>query len=376
MTRQRFLHVFGTFDHGGAEDRTVRLINQFSDLARHAVWVGIPSAMGAAAAIDPSLGVAFPPEGAALVLGRPSLARYRQIAMALTSFDLILTYSWGAMDVVMAHWLFARRLKLPPLIHHDDGFDSKGPSRTQNLFRRIAMRTCYAHVVPSQVLVDYARSRWRVRQSRIRQIANGIALQFYVNAPGAPYFPGLARKAGEVVIGSIAGLRGVKNLPRLVRAVAAAGPGLRLAIAGEGPDRARIAAEAERLGFTDRLHMPGFLPAAASYIRAFDVFALSSDSEQAPISMIEAMAAGLPVVAPDVGDIRGMVAKENLPYIAPAGDEMALARALAALAADPALREAIGAANAAKALAQFDDQQMFAAFRTLYSEAVDSFSTQ
>jgi L-malate glycosyltransferase len=139
---------------------------------------------------------------------------------------------------------------------------------------------------------------------------------------------------------------------------------------GEGPERARIAEEATAQGIVDRIDLPGFNPDPASALRDFDIFALSSDSEQQPISVIEAMASGLPVVATDVGDIKGMVADENRPFIVPADPEDLLADALARLAADGTLRASIGRANRAKALQFFDERQMIGQYRALYADAM------
>ena len=94
-----------------------------------------------------------------------------------------------------------------------------------------------------------------------------------------------------------------------MRAFATLPGNTRLVIVGEGPERSVIAAEAARCGVSDRVHLPGFLANPHTYLGLFDIFALSSDSEQFPISVAEAMAAGLPVVATDVGDIKAM-----LPY--------------------------------------------------------------
>jgi L-malate glycosyltransferase len=77
------------------------------------------------------------------------------------------------------------------------------------------------------------------------------------------------------------------------------------------------------------------------------------------------MAAGLPVAATDVGDIASMVAAENRPFITPL-DETALAKAIASLISDPALRQRVGAANRAKAVAEFGQVRMMTAWQALF----------
>ncbi len=366
----RMLHVFSTFDHGGAEARTIQLMQHFGNEAEHVVLIGERSATGAIAAVAPELRVSFPETNLPKVLGRPGLLRYRKLAQYMRGFDLVLTYSWGALDAVMAHRLFGKMLGLPPLIHHEDGYEPEEEQLKRVHFRRIAMATCRAVVVPSTSLESIVRNLWQVAGERVIRITNGIDVARYGKPALMAAFPGLNRREGDVVVGTVAGLRPVKNLSRLVRAVSAAGPNIRLAIAGEGSNRDMIEAEAARRGMADRLHMPGFLRDPSSYLGHFDIFALSSDSEQFPISLAEAMAAGLPVVATDVGDIREMVAPDNQPFIVSVNDEAALAQAIAQLAADPELRVRLGQQNAARAAQVFPEQAMFARYRETYGAAM------
>jgi glycosyltransferase involved in cell wall biosynthesis len=124
------------------------------------------------------------------------------------------------------------------------------------------------------------------------------------------------------------------------------------------------------LGVGDRLLMPGFLADPWRYVGCFSIFALSSDSEQFPISLVEAMAAGLPAVATAVGDVPDMVSDDNRPLIVDAGDEAAFSAALDSLAERPDLRRAIGRANREKAAAEYDEKQMIARYARLYGEAI------
>lgn len=362
------LHCHSTFDLGGKEARAVALMNAFGDAARHTILSGVPGAYGAREAIAPGIVADFPDDAPSLT-GRPSIARYRMIAEYLRSFDLILTYNWGAMDAVMARRMFTK--SLPPLVHHEDGFNADENARLKTertLLRRLALPAAHKVVVPSQVLERIAQDIWKQPASRIQRISNGIDTALYTKKPRPVAIPGLKRKPGEVVVGTVAGLRSVKNIPRLVRA-ALSMPSTRLVVVGEGPERDAIVATAAAMGARDRLVIPGFLADAHRYIGLFDIFALSSDSEQFPISLIEAMAAGRPVAATRVGDVAAMLPPEQQPFVT-ALDEYSLASALRQLVADAVLRERLGAANRALAASDYDQSTMVAAYRRLYSEAL------
>ena len=373
MAAVRILHLHSSFNLGGQESRTVRLMNHFGAQAEHTVLSAVSDAFGAVDAIDRRVKVSFPKDAAPSLAGMPGMGRYRRLAGYMKKFHLVLSYNWGAMDGVMAHTLFTRSMNLPPLIHHEDGFNHDEIDRLKwyrNWFRTIALQRTNALVVPSKTLEQIARNVWHQPLDKICRFPNGINTDHFNRRPQRGAFPGFKKRDGEIVVGTIAGLRTVKNLPRLVRAVAAAGPNVRLAIAGEGPDRDAILAEASRLGIHDRVMMPGFLRDPARYIRLFDIFALSSDSEQYPISLVEAMTSALPIVSTDVGDVRNIVSRENRPFIVQRNDEDGLASAIKDLAADATLRETLGTANRRVACAQYDEDTMFARYRQLYGSAM------
>ncbi len=343
----------------------MRLMNAFGDAAEHVVLSAVPGALGAHDAIDRNIRVTFPGDDAPALHGKPSVGRYRTLSRYMAQFDLILTYNWGSMDAVGARRLFPKGC--PPLIHHEDGFNADEAERLnwkRNAFRRLMLPTAKALVVPSQRLEAIARDVWKQPPARLIRIPNGIDTALYAQPPEPGAIPGFARQPGDVVIGTLAGLRAVKNLPRLVRAFAALPPCAKLVIVGEGPERESVEAEAARLGVADRLLLPGFLAQPHRYIGHFDIFALSSDSEQFPISLIEAMAAGLPVVSTDVGDVRAMVAEVGRPYVAQ--DDAAFTRALVDMVDTRNLRVSLGLANREVAISSYDEVTMIARYAALY----------
>lgn len=365
----RILHAHSTFSLGGKEARAVRLMNAFGEAAEHVIFSAMPEALSARDAILPEIRARVA-DDAPVLRGRPSLLRLFRLARYMRGFDLVLSYNWGAFEAVMAKRLFGG----PPLIHHEDGFnedEAQGLDPRRNLYRRIGLAAAAALVVPSERLERIAARDWSQPPDRIRRIANGIPVDRFRSPAVADAIPGFERLPGEIVVGTVAGLRPVKNLPRLVRAFARMrNRKARLVIVGEGPESERIAAEARAAGVAERLHMPGFLADPARYMRLFDIFALSSDSEQFPISLLEAMAAGRPVVATAVGDIAAMVSADNRPLLVDPPDEAAFTAALDSLADRVDLRHSIGTANAERAAAEFDERQMIDRYARLYGEAI------
>ena len=363
------LHLHSSFSLGGKEARAVRLMNAFGDSARHTIVSGVPDQLGARGSIDKNVRYEIAQDPPSLT-GRPSVARYEALAKYMRRFDLVLTYNWGAIDGVMARRVFPRGA--PPLVHHEDGFnadEAKGLKIERNIYRRIALGAAHALVVPSKTLANIAQSTWKQPEKRVVRIENGIDTALYARKTEPRAIPGFVRDRKEVVIGALAGLRAVKDLPLLVRACGGLSGRFRLVIVGEGPEREAILAAARAMGIADRVVLAGFLDRPYRFVGDFDIMALSSKSEQFPISVVEGMAAGLPIVSTPVGDVARMVSAENAPFVTGA-DEVLLRDALQALVSDADLRARVGAANRAKAQAAYDERVMLARYRALYAEAM------
>ena len=302
MSPVRILHAHSTFGHGGKEARAVQLMNAFGAAAEHAVISASPGELGAREALAPAVKADFPDDAPPLT-GLPGLPRLFRLSRYMRRFDLVLTYNWGAFDAVMARHLFGG----PPLIHHEDGFnqDEAGELKTRrNLYRRLGLAAAHRLVVPSARLEAIARKAWAQPPAKVVRIANGIDVAALRRAAGAG--DSRAREAPRRDRDrhrrrAARGQEPAAPGPRLRRHDVARAPGS----SSSAPGRRASGSPPRRaaLGVADRLLMPGFLADPARWIGRFDIFALSSDSEQFPISLVEAMAAGLPAVATAVGDV-------------------------------------------------------------------------
>lgn len=363
------LHLHSSFDLGGKEARAVRLMNAFGDRAKHVIVSGVDGALSARDAIAKGIRYEIAQNPPPLT-GKPSVARYEAIAKFMARFDLVLTYNWGAIDGVMARRVFGKNM--PPVIHHEDGFNADEAfrlNRVRNMYRRIALTAAHGLVVPSHKLESVAYHVWKQPRARLHRISNGIDVAAYGRKPDPRAIPGFKRLPGHVVVGTLAGLRPVKDIPMLVRAVGGMKTKAQLVIVGEGPDREAIADTIANMGMEKQVLLAGFLPDPRKYMGLFDIFALSSKSEQQPIAVMEAMAAGLPIASTPVGDVAQMVDPQNISTISQDWNPVHLRDRIELLAAHPDVRRAAGKANQVRARALFDEQAMIAAYARLYAEA-------
>lgn len=373
MARPRLLHIFSTFDAGGPQVRFAMLANRWGERFEHIVLAS-DGRTGAAALLGPRVSWRYadeapPMKGAGLA--RTVWAHGRWLRGLKP--DLLLTYNWGATEPALANRLIARL----PHVHHEDGF---GPDEAvrQNprrvLFRRLALAAARQVIVPSHTLERLALEQWRLPARQLRFIANGVDPALYAQPPRPDAIPGLVRRPGELLVGCVGGLRPEKNPCRLVEAFAGAAPrpGSRLVLIGAGPEEARVRALASTLSIADRLVLPGFLADPHRYMGLLDLYAIPSDTEQFPISQVEAMAAGLAVTGMDVGDVRAILPAQNQRFIADRGDTAMLARQLRLLLEDADLRAAAGAANRAHAAATYPLARTVDAFEQVYAAAISA----
>jgi glycosyltransferase involved in cell wall biosynthesis len=173
---------------------------------------------------------------------------------------------------------------------------------------------------------------------------------------------------GRTRIVAVGRLQRPKDFFTLVRAVKGLPAGaFEMAVVGEGPDRRRLEQEIRGLGLSDRVHLYGERRDVRDVLANSDLFVLSSSSEGLPLSVLEAMAAGLPVIASRVGGIPELVVDGVTGILVPPGDESALGAALRRLVDDSALRRRLGDAGHARAAERFDLEAFWGAHLALYS---------
>jgi glycosyltransferase involved in cell wall biosynthesis len=357
--QRKILHVFSTFAVGGPQVRFCTLTDRLGPAWHHDV-VAMDGNTACRERVAPGVSIDFP--GMDIKKG-DTLGNVRRFAKTLRARrpDLLVTYNFGAIEWALAN-LFARR----PHVHIEDGFGPEERGRQlprRVLLRRLVLRRATV-ALPSQTLWRIAIQTWRLPPARVRYLPNGIDLARFADGPKLDW-PGEGP-----VIGTVAALRAEKNLPRLLRAFALlrGDRPARLVLVGDGPERPGLETLAATLGLGSSVIFAGHMADTSRAYRGFDVFALSSDTEQMPMSVLEAMAAALPVAATDVGDVAAMLADDNRPFVV-RPDETALAGAFNTLLDAPARRVALGAANRARAQRDFDEAAMVRAYAALFGPA-------
>ncbi|MFC7049539.1 glycosyltransferase [Emcibacter nanhaiensis] len=363
-------HVIPSFAHGGVPIRISYLINHFGAKARHSL-IATNGEYDCRSRLDPDIDFSIPevPPVKGLI---GKIFSYRKVLKDLQP-DLLLTYNWGSMDWALAN-SFAPVCRH---IHLESGFGPEEAEKTlfkRDLYRRLALRNIESIVVPSHTLVEICRSNWKLPEHKILHIPNGVDCEKYSAAPRPGILPGFDKQEGEIVIGTMTPLRPEKNLPRLIRAfhhVTTANPGiaLRLVIMGEGNERGSLENMIEALRLGGKVLLAGHIEEPAYALGWLDLYAISSDTEQMPNSVNQAMAAGLPVVGLAVGDVLPMVSAENRDFIAPAGDEQGFANAMEALVRNPDLMQQIGAINKSHVKNTYDKAIMYREYAKIWGVA-------
>jgi glycosyltransferase involved in cell wall biosynthesis len=296
-----------------------------------------------------------PWRGAADLIGA---ARFCRALRAAPRFGLVHQHAggpaiqYGARLVTMA----------PVLAHlHSAVSEGRGPSPARAL-----ARTASAVIATSRYVAERARAEAGVAAEVIYP-----AVQHEADGSGDSQHA--ARDGGDVVVGAAGRLVALKGFAHLIRAVAllrSSGVPLRLEISGEGPDEPRLRALVRELGLEGAVRFLGWVPRIDAVFPHWDLFAAPSLEEGFGIAVLEAMAAGLPVVASRAGGLPELVEHGVTGWLVPPADPGALAAAIGAALADAPGRQRVGQAARLRVREQFCVARQVDAVKRLYERLI------
>lgn len=273
-----------------------------------------------------------------------------------------------------------KRLRRVPLIATLHGWTGTSADAKLRLYEWIdarSLRFMDAVVLVSEAMRHHPRLAGRTLPN-MRVVLNGVA--------GNGTDPALKETAtaedldrsiidfcrGSYVVGSIGRLSVEKGYPYLIEALhllIQRGIDAKLVIIGEGDERKALEGLAASLGLRERVFMPGYRKEARLYLPCFDVFVLPSMTEGLPVTLLEAMQAGTPIIATDVGGVPALVEAESDGLVVPPGDARALADAMDRVRQDGALAARLAEHARAKVRDGFTGGRMCREYAGLYSEA-------
>jgi sugar transferase (PEP-CTERM/EpsH1 system associated) len=285
--------------------------------------------------------------------------------------DLVQAHQYTPFFYAMAARLLYRR---PPLMFTEHGRHFPDyPRRKRMIVNRLLLERRDRVVAVGRAVQQAVVNNEGIPAQRVAVIYNGIDLSPYRN--GVPDRDAVRRELGlgdwDLVLVQVARLDYLKDHPTAVRMmgqVVRQRPDARLLLVGEGPERGKIEDEIRQRGLEANVRLLGQRGDVARILRAADLFLLTSISEGIPLTVIEAMAAGLPVVATNVGGMTEVVEDGQTALLAPAADDAGLAAAVFRLAEDPELRRQMGQWGRERANEVFSERQMHEQYVRLYDE--------
>ncbi|HEX6986246.1 MAG TPA: glycosyltransferase, partial [Planctomycetaceae bacterium] len=266
--------------------------------------------------------------------------------------DLAQSHNWGT----LIETSIACRLSGAVHVHAEHGqeLNAMPAGRTRRWLRRAARQwafgRCAATVACAESVRRHLHRAWGFPPCRVEFIPNGIVAPTADGAARSRVRRELAVPDDAVVLGSVGRLAAVKDFGTAIRAVAELRDRTRgdgeapfLVLVGDGPEREALERVAAAVGASDRVRFAGRRSDVGDCLAAFDLYVNSSLGEAMSLSILEAMACGLPVVATDVGDTAEMLGgRAACGVTVPAGDASALAAAIDALIREPERRSVLG----------------------------------
>lgn len=223
----------------------------------------------------------------------------------------------------------------------------------------------------SESVREWVSSALKIDGKKVRTVYNGVKIEEITKRDMEKVSSLRKKYGGEGVVlitstGRLNGEKGVDVLIRAAKILAAQGLNIRVVIAGEGAERENLSRLIASLGLEGRVFLPGYRADVYDLLAASDIFALPSFREGHSMSLVEAMAAGLPAIAGDLDANREVLGEHGCYFRC--GDEQSLAGALQNVIDDAALRENLGSLSKERA-ALFSFERMMREYSDIYSKA-------
>jgi glycosyltransferase involved in cell wall biosynthesis len=266
-----------------------------------------------------------------IVNGRSYVREYRLLSQLVAQLRPAVVHTHGyRSDLIGGLAARAHRVRAVSTVH---GFTGGGRKNQLNEWvQQLALRRADAVIAVSRQIVARLGNAG-VDPARLRWIPNGFATSEEPLArSNARHLLGIPEN--ERVIGWVGRLSREKGPDVMLDAFAQCDPSWRLSMVGDGPERDRLHKQASALGISERIIWHGLVPKAGTLLKAFDVFVLSSRTEGTPIALLEAMHAGVPIVATRVGGVPDIVTDAHA-IVVPTEQPAAIAQALAEIERAP-----------------------------------------
>jgi sugar transferase (PEP-CTERM/EpsH1 system associated) len=261
----------------------------------------------------------------------------------------------------VARWL----ARVGVLVHTKHGRNYPGVRRAV-LANRWASLITDAVIPVSEDAADVVRRVERVPAKKVQVIRNGIDLTSFP----APDKRGLEGDGRAISVARLHAVKDQATLLRAIRRIVDARPEFRLVLVGEGPERPGLEQLCRELGLEESVCFSGHRDDVRERLLQCDLFMLSSLSEGISLSLLEAMAAGLPVIATEVGGNREVVVHGETGFLVPPGSPEAIASATLSLIDDPARALAMGRSGRKRVEQIFDLRLMVRRYEALYLELI------
>ena len=371
-TTIRVVHVVLSLDIGGLE----RIV---ADLVRVGRVLGqIPSVIclerpGTLAAQVESLGVPVLCAGKPPGLRLETIGRIHEL-LRQSKPDVVHTHQIGALIYAGPA---ARREGVPVVVHTEH---TNTIARRRSLNRQFRTRLLWGlagsyaarFFCVSDDIADAVRAYRTVPGRKVVVVPNGIdTAAFATKADCESMRRDLRIPPGVPVIGTVGRLNEVKSQDLLIRSFAEISnhnPKPHLLLVGDGPERNPLQQLAENLGIADRVHFAGYQPRPERFLHDMAIFALTSRHEGMPLAILEAWAAGLPVVASRVGGVPKMIAQGQTGLLFDSGNEAALTEAMDRLLTHTDEAQRLGEAGREYVRSRFDLRVMARAYEQHYRE--------